>query len=151
MMPYINPNYFNQPQFQQPMYQMPQQNPVQIPQNQMNNQFNLMGKVVENIDVVRTLDIPMDGQTYYFPKADGKEIYAKQWLPNGTTKVTSYLPHIEREEVKAENVSLNALESRFDALNEATEGINENLNKLISEFNKFSKSTRAKKVDADES
>lgn len=148
MMPYINPNYFQQPQFQN-MYQMPQaQMPSQI--STMQNQFNAMGKVVESIDVVKTIDIPMDGQTYYFPKADGKELYSKTWLPNGTTKVTLYKPYLDDLEPQADNLALNTLESRFDALNKATDGIREDLNKLISEFNKLSKPVSRKKVETDE-
>lgn len=154
MMPYINPNYFSQPQYQQ-MYQMPQMNqqPIQQPQNQIMqpSNFNAMGKVVEGLDVVKTIDIPMDGQTYYFPKADGKEIYAKQWLANGTTKVTSYLPQIEQNNEEVNNLPLNALERKFEAINEATDALQENLNKLSEQINKLNRTTRAKKVDADES
>lgn len=148
-MPYINPNYFQQPQFQN-MYQMPQQNQMPMQQNQ--NQFDSIGKKVENIETVKIIDIPMDGQTYYFPKADGTEIFAKQWLPNGTTKVTSYFPQIEQKADEPSNLSLKSLESRFDALNEATDGIREDLNKLMNELNKLNKPVaRSKKVDADES
>lgn len=52
--------------------------------------LGLSGKVVESIEVVRATDIPMDGNMYYFPKADGTEVYSKRWLPNGKTEVVTY-------------------------------------------------------------
>ena len=71
-------------QFQQSLQQ--QQMPVQ------NQPFSPLGKYVESIDIVKATDIPMDGNMYYFPKADGSEIYAKQWLANGTTQILSFKP-----------------------------------------------------------
>lgn len=144
MLPFVNPNYFNQPQFQ-PMYQMPQAQNVQS-----NNQFNLMGKVVENIDVVKTIDIPMDGQAYYFPKADGKSIYSKQWLSNGTTKITSYLPQIDDYEDKPNTLSNNELESHFKGINEAIERIEKSVDGLSEQIAKINK-TRGRKEVVDES
>ena len=38
----------------------------------------------------KATDIPMDGNVYYFTKADGSVVYGKQWLPNGTTKILSF-------------------------------------------------------------
>ena len=38
---------------------------------------------------------PMDGNTYYFPKADGTEVYCKQWLQNGTTRILTFKPVFE--------------------------------------------------------
>ena len=144
MLPFVNPNYFNQPQFQS-MYQMPQTQNIQN-----NNQFNLMGKVVENIDVVRTIDIPMDGQTYYFPKADGRSIFAKQWLNNGTTKITSYLPQIDDLEDKPSNLPNKELEGHLGALGEAIERIEKSVDSLSDQIAKMNK-PRARKEVADES
>lgn len=142
MLPFVNPNYFNQPQYQS-MYQMPQTAPTPTPNM---SQFNLMGKVVENVDVVKTIDIPMDGQTYYFPKADGQTIYSKQWLNNGTTKITSYLPQIEPLEPKMDNLPPNELESHFRALNEAIERIESSVDALTEQINKSSRSKTRKEV-----
>lgn len=63
--------------------------PVRQPQPQQNFPV-IPGRVVESIDVVNTMDIPMDGNLYFFPKADGTEIYTKRWLPNVTTQVDVY-------------------------------------------------------------
>lgn len=61
------------------------QPPVQQRQNSV-----LPGKIVESFEVFKTIDIPMDGNIYYFPKADGTELYTKKWLPNGTTLTLTY-------------------------------------------------------------
>ena len=54
-----------------------------------------MGKIIENVDVLKTTEVPMDGNIYYFPKADGSEIYSKQWLANGTTRILTFKPVFE--------------------------------------------------------
>lgn len=69
--------------FQQVMNQPPMQYP--------------MGKVVENVDMVRVTDIPMDGNLYYFPKADGTEVYAKQFMQNGQTRILTFKAMLEDE------------------------------------------------------
>jgi hypothetical protein len=70
------------------------------PQQQV---IGITGKVVESIDMVRATDIPMNGETVYFPKADGTEIYTKRWLPNGTTEVIAYKPVLNTQEEQATN------------------------------------------------
>ena len=70
------------------------------PQQQV---IGITGKVVESIDMVRATDIPMNGETVYFPKADGTEIYTKRWLPNGTTEVIAYKPVSSTQEEQATN------------------------------------------------
>ena len=63
---------------------------MQQPQIPVANQFTPLGKMVDSVEVVKATDIPMDGNVYYFPKADGSVVYGKQWLPNGTTKILSF-------------------------------------------------------------
>ena len=99
MQPYLNPNYFNQyNQMPNPymdrMAQLQQyQQSLQQPVSQ--SQMSAMGKIVDSIDVVKAADIPMDGNSYYFPKADGTEVYCKQWLQNGTTRILTFKPVFE--------------------------------------------------------
>ena len=99
MQPYLNPNYFNQyQQMQNPyidrMAQLQQyQQSLQQPVSQA--QMSAIGKIVDSIDVVKATDIPMDGNSYYFPKADGTEVYCKQWLQNGTTRILTFKPVFE--------------------------------------------------------
>ena len=105
MQPYLNPNYFNQyQQMQNPymdrmaqlqQYQQSLQQPLTPTQMSGANQISTLGKMVDSIDVVKATDIPMDGNAYYFPKADGTEVYCKQWLQNGTTRILTFKPVLE--------------------------------------------------------
>ena len=108
MQPYPNPNYFNQyQQMQNPymdrmsqlqQYQQNLQQPVVPTQmSGANQQMNVIGKIVDSIDVVKATDVPMDGKMYYFPKADGTEIFGKQWQSNGTTRILTFKPVLDAE------------------------------------------------------
>lgn len=82
--PYFNP-YFN---------------PQQIPQQPapMTMKFNgLQGKSIDNLEVVKAMDIPLDGSISYFPLVDGSAIVTKQLQQDGTSKITVFKP-IEAEE-----------------------------------------------------
>lgn len=70
--------YMNQPI--QPMEQ-----PVQVPRGNVLN-----GKQVESVDVVKGIDIPLDGSVSYFPIADGTMIATKQLQMDGTSKTKIY-------------------------------------------------------------
>ena len=76
-------------------YQHSLQQPIVPTQTPVSNQMSALGKMVDSIDVVKATDIPMDGNTYYFPKADGTEVYCKQWLQNGTTRILTFKPVLE--------------------------------------------------------
>ena len=76
-------------------YQQSLQQPLPPTQMSGANQMSALGKMVDSIDVVKATDIPMDGNTYYFPKADGTEVYCKQWLQNGTTRILTFKPVFE--------------------------------------------------------
>jgi hypothetical protein len=82
-MPY---NYlgYNTNQYMSPYYQNSQLQRMQ----EYNRQPSLLGKVVDGIDVVRGLDIPLDGSTSYFPLADGSAIATKQLQQDGTSRIT---------------------------------------------------------------
>ena len=83
--PYFNP-YFNQ---------QPQQ--TTVPSMRFNN---LQGKSIDNLEVVKAMDIPLDGSISYFPLVDGSAIVTKQLQQDGTSKITIYKP-IEAEEPTA--------------------------------------------------
>lgn len=89
-MPMQNPYMERMAQLQQ--YQQSLQQPIVPTQTPVSNQMSAIGKIVDSIDVVKATDIPMDGNTYYFPKADGTEVYCKQWLQNGTTRILTFKP-----------------------------------------------------------
>lgn len=137
MQPYVNPNYFNQyPQYQNPYFDR-LQNLQQFQQAMHQPQFVPMGKVVESLEMVKSIDIPMDGNSYYFPKADGTEIYSKRWLANGTTETIAYKPVLDtfnasgiestNEGLKIDSAAFGAftevLDKRFADLKEQIDGI----------------------------
>ena len=92
-MPMQNPYMDRMAQLQQ--YQQSLQQPIVPTQTPVSNQMSALGKMVDSIDVVKATDIPMDGNAYYFPKADGTEVYCKQWLQNGTTRILTFKPVFE--------------------------------------------------------
>ena len=157
-MQYQNLNYY--PQYQQPynpyimqrmenlqQFQQAIQQPMVPTSMSGANQFNPFGKIVESIDVVKVTDIPMDGNMYYFPQADGQAIYGKKFLPNGQTQILAFKPSLESE---PNNVSIEIEKSKFDTLNEFLVGIQNEVRTLSDKIDKISKPTRAKKEVEDE-
>lgn len=118
---YGNPYYF-QPQNQriQPMeqqnqpYTSPLQNPMQNSPLQ-NRQF-LNGKSVDSIDVVKAMDIPLDGSISYFPIADGSAIVTKQLQTDGTSKTIVYRPVNEEKKDTPAYVTMSELEKTISEL-----------------------------------
>lgn len=85
----------------QPMPSMSQMQPIENTspsQNQISalNRPILNGKQVESIDVVKAMDIPLDGSVSYFPIADGSAIVSKQLQLDGTSKTVIYKPITEK-------------------------------------------------------
>ncbi len=106
------PNY-NQfyPSYNQPYNKMIQPNqqqieqtiPQYVPQGTIQTKpIGLLGKSVDSIDVVKAMDIPLDGSISYFPLTDGTAIVTKQLQQDGTSKTIIYKP-IQEEEIKEEN------------------------------------------------
>lgn len=111
-----NPYYPQQQRFQnmeqpnqQPMMTTYQQ-PVQITKPNY-----LLGKSVDNIDVVKAMDIPLDGSISYFPLTDGSAIVSKQLQNDGTSKIVIYKP---AQEDKKEAVRFATFEDIQEAINE---------------------------------
>lgn len=92
----------------------------QIMENYSNQPYRpqsaIPGRMVENMDTVRGIEIPMDGGIYYFPKADGNEIYTKRWLPNGSTQVLRYVVKTDEEQQAEDNFLVDKLNSIEDQL-----------------------------------
>lgn len=133
-MPQMNNNY--QMQMQNPymdrmaqlqQYQQSLQQPILPTQMSGANQMSALGKMVDSIDVVKATDIPMDGNTYYFPKADGTEVYCKQWLQNGTTRILTFKPVFEDN---PNNVSSDAEKLKFDLSDKATDTLMKRFDEL---------------------
>jgi hypothetical protein len=108
---------------------------TQLQQYQQNlNTFSALGKIVESEDIVKTTDIPMDGNMYYFPKADGTEVYGKKWLPNGQTQILAFKPTLDdkanissSEDIKFD---LGALDEFKNVFLEQIESVNERLDRI---------------------
>lgn len=75
---------YAQPQYTQPQYKQP---------------LGLQGKSVDSLEVVKAMDIPLDGSISYFPIADGTAIVTKQLQQDGTSKTIIYKP-VDLEEAK---------------------------------------------------
>ena len=99
--PYFNP-YFNA-QLQQPVTPMKY------------NAGGLQGKSIDNLEVVKAMDIPLDGSISYFPLVDGTAIITKQLQQDGTSKITIFKP-IEAEE--ASSVKYATIEDIENRINE---------------------------------
>lgn len=166
MLPY--PNYaipmnngYNQPiqnPYQQRMdflqgFQQSLQQPVQqMPQ--ANQQMNVIGKIVDSIEVVKAMDIPADGNMYYFPKADGSEIFGKQWIvTEGRTQILTFKPILEGD---TNNLSgndktavLTLSEDVTGAFMQRFDNLEKQINDLINKSTVKSANSKAKKDGAD--
>lgn len=96
---YGNP-YCNQMQRFQPMENL--NNPIinqPYMQNLQQTNTQLLGKSVDSVEVVKVMDIPLDGRISYFPLTDGSAIVTKKLQNDGTSKMVIYKP-IEEENNK---------------------------------------------------
>lgn len=141
--PYPYMDRLSQLQSQQNLYQ---QMPVQA-----NNQPQMIGKMVDGIELVKATDIPMDGNMYYFPKADCTEIYGKQWMQDGRTRILTFKPVFDDKE---ENSAVDLKNTKFDLSEEATEAFMKRFDDLTDRLERMEKSIkpsgRKKEVTVDE-
>lgn len=119
-MPYPTPYNLMNPQQQYMNYFQQMQQPIQqqLPINQLST-----GKIVDGIEMVRATDIPIDGNSYYFPKADGSEVYSKRWLQNGSTEINTYVKlNVQEEQQEKKRIEddiiekLNSIDERIAKL-----------------------------------
>lgn len=73
--------FYNPQRYQQPILQQPIQE---------NKVIGLQGKLVDNIDAAKVMDISLDGTISYYPLTDGSAIVTKQLMQDGTSKTTIY-------------------------------------------------------------
>ena len=99
--PYFNP-YFNSPQPQ-----------TSIPNMRFNN---LQGKSIDNLEVVKAMDIPLDGSISYFPLVDGSAIVTKQLQQDGTSKITIYKPIEAEETTSVKYATIEDIENRIKGI-----------------------------------
>ena len=97
--PYIN-RFYGQQQANMPQ---PMEMPIQqqnTPQMALNRQNILYGKQVDSLEVVKAIDIPLDGSISYFPLANGSAIVTKQLQQDGSSKITIYEPKTQKDDTK---------------------------------------------------
>ena len=141
-----NPYY---PQ-QQRMQGMEQQQPImanyQTPM-QLTKPNNLLGKSVDNIDVVKASDIPLDGSISYFPLTDGSAIVSKQLQNDGTSKIVVYKP---TQEDKKDAIQFATLDDIQEAIDNIDFSDIQDLKDDIKEIKKQLKEFKSKKSKDDE-
>ena len=97
------PQYGRNPYIQQPIATQQYQPQTTDYMNQIQNAYQkplgLQGKTVDNIEVVKATDIPLDGSISYFPLVDGSAIITKQLQADGTSRMVVYKP-IETKQPK---------------------------------------------------
>ena len=147
MQPYVNPNYYAQYQQQINPYMQRMENLQQFQQAlqqppTFQNNFSVISKVVENIDMVKVADIPMDGNMYYFPKADGTEIYTKQFGIDGRTRILTFKPVLDEN---PNNLPSEEEKLKIDAFNDVLMGIQKDIKELTEKVDKITKPSRTKK------
>ena len=101
--PIATPQY--QPQATDYMSQMP--NAYQKP-------LGLQGKTVDNIEVVKATDIPLDGSVSYFPLVDGSSIITKQLQADGTSRMIVYKPVETQQPKQVEEKEIYITEKELD-------------------------------------
>ena len=132
---------FNYNPYYQP--QMNRYQPIEYQQYQPSYPQNtqaypqLQGKVVDSVDVVKSMDINLDGSISYFPIADGTAIATKQLQADGTSKVVVYKAVLSEEKKKDDYLTKedleNALKGKYEALGDIMEelkGIKAQLSKI---------------------
>lgn len=125
---------------QQPMMTTYQQ-PIQLTKPNY-----LLGKSVDNIDVVKATDIPLDGSISYFPLTDGSAIVSKQLQKDGTSKIIVYKPF---KEDKEEEIQFATLDDIQDAINDIDLSDIQDLKDDIKEIKKQLKEFKIKKSKED--
>lgn len=106
------PYYMQQP-IATPQYQPQATDYMSQMQNAYQKPLGLQGKTVDNIEVVKATDIPLDGSVSYFPLVDGSSIITKQLMQDGTSRMIVYKP-AETEPKATENKEIYVTEKQLE-------------------------------------
>ena len=143
--PYLN-RFYGQQQanLPQPM-EMPMQQ-QNTPQMALNRQNMLYGKQVDSLEVVKAIDIPLDGSISYFPLANGSAIVTKQLQQDGTSKITIYEPKTQKEDMKF--ATIDDIDKKIEKLDfSEIDDIKEEINDLKKELKELKNKLKTKKED----
>lgn len=126
-------HFYNQPQRYPSMETMYPtfNNPIIASTQQPSTQGVLLGKSVDSIDVVKAMDIPLDGSVSYFPLTDGTAIVTKKLQADGTSKTIIYKPIEADKSNDIVYVTMDDLENIIEDMNDFKD--------LKSEFKSFKK------------
>ena len=130
--PYMN-RFYGQQQTNMPQpMELPQQT-QNVPQMGLNRAF-LNGKQVESIDIVKNLEIPLDGSISYFPLVNGTAIATKQLMQDGTSKITIYEPKKEKDIKYVTSDEFDEKVKDYEELEEQLEDIKKELKEIKSKL-----------------
>lgn len=104
MQPRMDPQFVQQPV--QPTYKQPS---------------GLQGKSVDSLEVVKAMDIPLDGSTSYFPLIDGSAIITKQLKQDGTSKIVIFKPVEDTVDTQVKYVTPDELDKALEKVDNSKE------------------------------
>ena len=143
--PYLNQYYGTQQMNRPQPMEMPMQT-QNAPQMALNRQNMLYGKQVDSLEVVKAIDIPLDGSISYFPLANGSAIVTKQLQQDGTSKITIYEPKTQKEDMKF--ATIEDIDKRLEKLGfSEIDDLKEDLSDLKREFKEIKSKLKTKKED----
>ena len=143
--PYLNQYYGSQPMNRPQSMEMPiqQQN---VPQMALNRQNILYGKQVDSLEVVKAIDIPLDGSISYFPLTNGSAIVTKQLQQDGTSKITIYEPKTQKDDMKF--ATIEDIDKRLEKLDfSEIDDLKDDLEDLKKELKDIKNKLKSKKED----
>lgn len=143
--PYIN-RFYGQQQANMPQpIEMPMQQ-QNTPQITLNRQNILYGKQVDSLEVVKAIDIPLDGSISYFPLANGSAIVTKQLQQDGTSKITIYEPKTQKDDIKF--ATIEDIDKRIEKIDfSEIDDLKEDLSDLKKELKDIKNKLKTKKED----
>ena len=116
-------------EYQFNQYMQPQNNNPVYKQN-----VGLQGKSVDSLDVVKAMDIPLDGSISYFPLTDGTAIISKQLQMDGTSKTIIYKPIELEEEQKNKTIIPEDLSKEISGIKKGNEALKDNIADIKSDL-----------------
>lgn len=143
--PYLN-QYYGAQQMNRPQ---PMEMPMQTqnaPQMALNRQNMLYGKQVDSLEVVKAIDIPLDGSISYFPLTNGSAIVTKQLQQDGTSKITIYEPKTQKNDIKF--ATIEDIDKRLEKLGfSEIDDLKDDLEDLKKELKDIKNKLKTKKED----
>lgn len=142
--PYLN-RFYGQQQANIPQPMELSQQAQNMPQMGLNRAF-LNGKQVESIDIVKNLEIPLDGSISYFPLVNGTAIATKQLMQDGTSKITIYEPKTQKDDIKF--ATIDDIDKKLEKLDfSEIDDLKEEINDLKKELKELKNKLKTKKED----